>query len=94
MKNSYISLFGTLFLLLFLTFPTSLFSFDLFPKSGNEEENQAPLIVRCDNNRLVKIVRLGKNRFQFFSVGGKNIVERETVSEVAAFVCQYYLKTS
>ncbi|MBT4288237.1 MAG: hypothetical protein HOD92_12955 [Deltaproteobacteria bacterium] len=82
------------FVLLFSTtlLNTSL-GVDFFINSDKPNNGKIINFFRCDNNLMIKIIHLGGNKYQFYSVGGNNIMERKTPYEVAAFVCKYYLKS-
>ncbi len=84
---------GIVFFFLFLFTPGTAFSVEHFMDSEKPNNGQILHFFKCDNNRMVKIIDLGGNRYQFFSVGGKDIMGGKSALEVAAWVCKHYLRT-
>lgn len=66
---------------------------EFFVNSDKPNNGKIIHFFKCDNNRMIKIIHLGGNRYQFYSIGGNDIMERKTAVEVAAYVCKNYLRT-
>jgi len=82
------------FVLLFsMTLLNTSLGVEFFINSDKPNNGKIINFFRCDNNLMIKIIDLGGNRYQFYSVGGNNVMVRKTAHEVAAYVCKYYVKS-
>ena len=82
-----------LILILSLAVLNTSYAVEFFINSDKPNNGKIVQFFRCDNNLMIKIFHLGGNKYQFYSIGGNDVMERKTALEVAAFVCKYYLKS-
>ncbi len=73
MKKPIALLRGVVFFFLCLSAPATVFSVEHFMSSEKPNNGQILHFYKCDNNRLVKIIDLGGNRYQFHSWGTTHI---------------------
>ena len=74
-------------------FGQSLMAVEQFTVSEKPNNGILAQFYKCDDNRMVRIHDLGNSHFQFFSVGGKDVMEAKSALEVAKHVCKYYLRS-
>lgn len=84
---------GGLILVFSFTVLHTSYAVEFFINSDKPNNGKIVQFFKCDNNRMIKIFHLGGNKYQFYSIGGNDVMERKTAHEVAAYVCKHYLKT-
>lgn len=71
----------------------SLQAVEHFVDAKNPYNGQVHHYFICDNNKTVRIVKRGENRYQFYSTGGTDIMTGKSPLDVASHVCRHYLNS-